>query len=58
MERYNISQFDGSTFIVFDQNEKREICVCGNYDDQEDAEDRARKIAFLLNALDLLLIRK
>ena len=50
MQRYVFSQFDGSTFVVFDQKEQREICVCANYDDWEDAEERANKIIALLNA--------
>lgn len=49
MKRYIVSQFDGNTFVVIDQNEQREICVCSNYDDVEDAEDRARYISGLLN---------
>jgi hypothetical protein len=42
MQRYIVSQLDGSTFVVIDQNEQREICVCSNYDDWEDAEERAK----------------
>jgi hypothetical protein len=49
MQRYIVSQFDGSTFVVIDQTETREVCVCSNYDDWEDAEERAEKIAKLLN---------
>jgi hypothetical protein len=49
MKRYVVSQFDGSTFQVIDQLEQREICVCANYDDWRDSEQRARKIAALLN---------
>jgi hypothetical protein len=49
MQRYIVSQFDESTFIVIDQNEQREICICSNYDDWEDAEERARNIVKLLN---------
>jgi len=49
MQRYIVSRFDGNTFVVIDQTEQREICVCLNYDDWEDAEDRARKIVELLN---------
>jgi len=49
MQRYIVNQFDGNTFVVIDQNEQREICVCSNYEDVEDAEDRARKIVGLLN---------
>jgi len=49
MQRFIVSQFDGNTFVVIDQTEQREICVCSNYDDREDAEDRARKIVGLLN---------
>lgn len=49
MQRYTVSRFDESTFVVIDQNEKREICVCSNYDDWADAEERAKSIAELLN---------
>jgi len=49
MQRYIFSQFDRSTFVVFDIEEQREICICGNYDDYEDAKERAEKIARLLN---------
>lgn len=50
MQRYIVSQFDGSTFVVLDQTETREVCVCSNYDEQEDARERAERIAALLNA--------
>ncbi|MFN8383862.1 MAG: hypothetical protein U0V02_18130 [Anaerolineales bacterium] len=50
MQRYVVSQFDGSTFVVIDQAEKREVCVCSEYDEREDARERAEKIANLLNA--------
>ena len=50
MQRYTFNQFDENTFVVVDQNEKREICVCSNYDDWEDAKERAKKIVNLLNA--------
>lgn len=50
MKRFIISRFDGNTFVIIDRNEQREICVCSNYDDQEDAEERAKKIVKLLNA--------
>ncbi len=49
MKRYVVNRFDGSTFQVIDQIEQREICVCANYDDWQDSEQRARKIAALLN---------
>ena len=49
MQRYAVSQFDGHTFVVVDQREQREICICSNYDDREDAEARALKITVLLN---------
>jgi hypothetical protein len=49
LERYSMSQFDSNTFVVIDQVEQREICSCGNYDDYIDAEERAKKIAELLN---------
>jgi hypothetical protein len=47
--RYYVDQFDGSIFIVVDDVKKREICVCGDYDDWADSEQRAQKIATLLN---------
>jgi hypothetical protein len=49
MQRYVVSQFDGNTFVVFDAQEQGEICVCGNYDEWEDAKERAEKIVLLLN---------
>ncbi len=49
MQRYIVSQFDRSTFVVIDQTEKREICVCSEFDEQEDARKRAENIANLLN---------
>jgi len=49
MQRYVINQFDSDTFIVFDEREKREICICSNYGEWRDAEKRAREIVVLLN---------
>ncbi len=49
MQRYTVSQFDGDTFVVIDQIEQREICICTNYDDWEDGRQRALTIASLLN---------
>jgi hypothetical protein len=49
MERFVVNQFDGNTYVVLDQKEQREICVCGNYEAWEDAKERAEKIALLLN---------
>jgi len=49
MQRYTIAQFDGSTYQVIDRYEQREICVCANHDDWEDARERAEKITALLN---------
>jgi hypothetical protein len=48
-ERYYVSQFDSGTYQVIDTVEKREVCVCSNYDEWEDAEERARRIVLLLN---------
>lgn len=50
MQQYTVRQFDGSTFQVVDHYENREICVCADYDDWEDARERAEKIVALLNA--------
>ena len=50
MQRYIVSQFDRSTFVVIDQIEKREVCVCSEYDEREDAKERAENMANLLNA--------
>jgi len=47
--RNGVNQFDGSTFQVVDQRDKREICVCADFDDREDARARAQQIADLLN---------
>lgn len=49
MNRFAVSQFDKNTFVVVDQNEQREVCVCSNYDNWEDADKRAKSIAKLLN---------
>ncbi len=51
MQRYVVSQFDGSTFLVIDQTEKREVCVCSEYEDWNDARERAERIAKLLNGI-------
>lgn len=48
-ERYHISQFDSNTYQIIDSAENREICVCSNYDEWEDAKERARRIVLLLN---------
>jgi hypothetical protein len=45
MQRFDIYKVDEQTFVVFDTVEKREICACSNYDNWEDAEERAKKIA-------------
>jgi len=50
MNRFDLYQLDAQTFVVFDTVEKREICVCSNFEDWEDAEERARQIVELLNA--------
>jgi hypothetical protein len=50
MQRYIVSRFDGGTFVVIDQTENREVCVCSEYDERKDARERAEKIATLLNA--------
>ena len=49
MQRYIVSKFDGSTFVVIDQAEKREVCVCSEYEGGEDAKERAERIVRLLN---------
>lgn len=49
MQKYATYQFDRSTFIVFDQKEQQEFCVCQDYDGYEDAELRAKEIAVALN---------
>lgn len=52
MQRYVVLKFDENTFVVIDQKEKREVCVCSEYDDRGDAKQRAKKIVALLNADD------
>lgn len=49
MQRYTISQFDNSTFVVLDKYENREVCVCSNYQEWTDAEKRAHYIVAALN---------
>lgn len=48
-KRYYISQFDDDTYQIIDSVENREVCVCSNYDDWEDAGERAKNITKLLN---------
>lgn len=48
-ERYFISEFDSDTYQIIDSIENREICVCSNEYDWEDAKERAEKIASLLH---------
>jgi hypothetical protein len=47
--RYYISQFDRDIYQVVDSVENREVCVCSNHDDWQDAEERAKKIVRVLN---------
>jgi hypothetical protein len=47
--RYFVYPFDRATFVVVDSAENREICVCANYGNWDDSEQRAEKIASLLN---------
>ncbi len=49
MQRFIVSQFDDDTFVVVDQKEQREICICSNYSEGTDAEERAKNIVLLLN---------
>lgn len=48
--RYYISQFDSDTYQIVDSVENREVCVCSNYDNWDDAEERAKKIGEYLKA--------
>jgi hypothetical protein len=48
-QRYYISRFDGGTYQIVDSIENREFCVCSNFDDFSDAEERARMIVKVLN---------
>ena len=50
MQRYIVSQFDESTFVVVDQDEQREICVCSNYDERKDERERAERIIWAIRA--------
>jgi hypothetical protein len=49
MERFVVHQFDGSTYVVLDREKQRQICVCQDYEDWDDAKERADEIALLLN---------
>ena len=54
-KRYGVSKFDSSTYQVVDNEQKNEVCVCGNYEGdgkfkgRRDAQKRAKLIAKLLN---------
>ena len=52
MYRYQVSQFDGSTFVVIDVLKNNEICVCSNFDEVNDAEVSAKQIAAALNQVE------
>ena len=41
MQRYVVSRFDGSAFVVIDQTEMREVCVCSEYDEREEYKEHA-----------------
>ena len=58
MQRYTINQFDRGTFVVIDRVEQREICICSNYAEYTDAENRAQAIATLLNESAINLVRQ
>jgi hypothetical protein len=49
MQKYVVNQIDGSTYQVVDLQYEREICVCSEFDETEDAKKRADLIALLLN---------
>lgn len=51
MNRYAISLFDASTYVVFDQLENKEICVCTEYADSISARRRAEMVVSALNKL-------
>lgn len=48
-QRYYTSRFDSDTYQIVDSIENREVCVCSNYDNFIDAEERAEKIVKILN---------
>lgn len=49
MDRYAVSQFDASTYVVLDQLENKEVCVCAEYGDADSPEKRAVTIVDALN---------
>lgn len=49
MERYYVYQFDSETYVVADGAANREICICSEFGEVPDAEQRAMSIAGLLN---------
>jgi hypothetical protein len=49
MPNYSIHQVDANTFVVANTAQGREICVCNNYDEWDDAGLRAETIAWLLH---------
>ena len=48
-DRFLVLKFDGNTYQIIDSAENCEICVCSNYDDFDDARERAEKIVKILN---------
>jgi len=50
VKRYRVSLFSDSTFLVIDDKNGTEMCVCGDYEYQDlNAEGRAMIIAAALN---------
>ncbi len=47
--RYQVDQNDSNTFQVVDMKDNCEVCVVGNFQGHEDAEERAEMIAAALN---------
>jgi len=58
MQKYTVDQIDINTFQVIDLVAQREVCVCANYDEWEDAKERANEIARLLNKKEKSLKRR
>jgi 3-dehydroquinate synthase class II len=47
--KYQVVKFDNNTFQVIDVLNRREVCVCANFADLDDAEARANMTAQALN---------
>ncbi len=51
---YYVTRFDHDTYVVLEKTTGREICVCCNYGDWQDAKKRADRVAYCLEGMSSL----